>query len=121
MFESINYPSMRSPCISALAVAILPLRRYSLRGIVAWVIDEADRCVIADTVAHLGLCQRSDEATSSMHPALHGVVSDVLDTDFHAEGDSALSHIPPPGVINIRSRLQGDLSLISIKVPRVLD
>lgn len=49
-----------------------------------FVADKVDLGVIADSVAYLCLSPRSDLATPSMPPALHGAVVDAVYVDLHA-------------------------------------
>lgn len=83
--------------------------------IVTWDIDKSDQCVISDSIAHLTLPLRSDEAAPFLPPALAGVVVEVLGVDLNSEGDWGLSYIPLSGVIDIPSSLQGDFLLIQEK------
>lgn len=80
-----------------------------------WAVEESNLCVVADTIANLGLQLRLNEATRSVTPAPPGVVADKLDVDLEANGMLSFSEIPPSGVIDISSSLQGYFSLISEK------
>lgn len=55
--------------------------------IVTWVVNELDRCFIADAVAHMGLAPMLVEATLPGPPALPGIFVDVISVDLDAEGN----------------------------------
>lgn len=75
-------------------------------------VNQLDWFVNAGAVAHFGLPLRSDEDTSSVLPALPGVLVDVQDKDLDANSDLDFSDIPPSSVIYIRFNLRGDFSFI---------
>lgn len=77
--------------------------------VVTSVVDELNRCSIADAVVHLVLPPRLDEATSSVLPSLLGVVADVLAVDLYTEGDWNLLDVPLSGFTEICSSSRGEL------------
>lgn len=80
--------------------------------VVTWVVDESDRCFIADAVANLGLPPRSDDPALSFPPASPGVVVHVLGEVLDGESYWGLSETPRSGVIDICCSLPYDFSFI---------